>query len=72
MHHWDFATSSFEYPQFTTDGELYPRFSPAKNLVDVVLGEASNQSPGRIGLSAMQIIEGACKSSRTKNCVAID
>lgn len=72
MHHWDFATSCTEYPRLTTDEELYPRFSPAKNLVDVVLGEASNQSPGSIGLSAMQIIEGACESSHTENCVAID
>ena len=72
MQHWDFATSSTEYPRLTTDEQLYPRFSPATNLVDVALGKASNQSPGSIGLRAMQIIEGACESSRTGRCVAID
>ena len=64
MQHWDHAGELTTYPPLKTDEELYPRFSPARNLVDVVLGRAANGSPGDVGLSTMQIIEQACRSSQ--------
>ena len=56
-------------PALVTDEELYPRHEPASNLVDCILGNAPNRSPGTIGLEAMKVIEGTCRSARAGNRV---
>lgn len=63
MQHWNDAGELTTYPPLRTDEELYPRFEPSRNLVDVVLGTAPNGSPGDVGLSTMKIIEQACRTS---------
>ncbi len=60
-----------QYPQLPDD-EIYPMYSPAENLVDVVLGEAPNRSPATLGASAMKIIEAACQSAETGQNVMIE
>ena len=65
MQYWSHEGDSQVFPPLTTDDELYPRFDPAINLVEVALGEAPNRSPGTIGLDTMKIIEGAVQSART-------
>lgn len=59
------------YPPLAED-ELYPMFSPARNLVDCALGLAPNGSPARHGVFAMGIIEAACESATTGRNVAMD
>jgi predicted dehydrogenase len=51
--------------------DIYPMFEPAKNLVDVIAGDAENLSPADLGLYSMKIIEAACRSASTKENVLI-
>ncbi len=53
-----------EFPALSAE-EIYPMAEPSKNLVDVVLKRAENRSPGVLGLAAMKVVEGACKSVQT-------
>jgi predicted dehydrogenase len=53
------------------EADSYPLHAPANNLVDVVLGEASNLSPGSLGAYAMRIIEASCESARTGENVKV-
>ena len=57
-------------PPLGEDG-LYLRYDPATNLVDLVLGDAPNRSPGTLGLSAMKIIDAACRSAKTGRNIVI-
>jgi len=50
---------------------IYPLKAPATNLIDVALGKAPNQSPGTLGLSSMEIIEGACRSAESGRPVRV-
>ena len=52
--------------------EIYPMFGPAKNLVDVITGDAENLSPADLGLYSMKIIEAACRSASTSENVLIE
>ena len=52
-----------DYPDLAPQ-DIYPMYAPATNLVDVVLGLAENGSPGALGVAAMRVIEGACRSAR--------
>ena len=54
------------------EAAVYPLHAPANNLVDLVAGEAPNQSPGELGLYAMKIIESACISARTGRNVLLN
>lgn len=54
------------------EDEIYPMYAPAKNLVDVVAGDASNLSPATLGATAMKIIEAACLSARTGESIRIE
>ena len=47
------------------EAEIYPMSAPTNNLVDVVRGDAPNGSPAELGLSAMRMIEAACRSAAT-------
>ena len=51
--------------------ERAPRFAPALNLIDAILGKAPNGSPATLGLYAMKIIEGAMRSVQTGTNVVI-
>ncbi len=48
-----------------TAEEIFPARAPAVNLVDAVLSNAANRSPGWLGLAATEVIEGACRSAET-------
>lgn len=39
--------------------ESYPRFATAAHLVDVILGQASNRSPGEVGLRVVELLDAA-------------
>lgn len=58
------------WPNLAED-EIYPHLAPALNLVDSVLDPTCNQSPGYLGLAAMQVIEAACQSAREGRDVGI-
>jgi predicted dehydrogenase len=45
--------------------EIYPERAPAISLIDAILGNAVNGSPGELGLAAMQIIQAACESAQS-------
>jgi predicted dehydrogenase len=42
----------------------YPRFATARNLVDVILGQADNQSPGEIGWRSVELLDAAYRSAQ--------
>jgi predicted dehydrogenase len=52
------------YPQLAED-EVYPHHAPAQNLIDSIQNPALNQAPATLGVAAMEVIEGACRSART-------
>lgn len=52
--------------------EVYPMFQPALNLVDLVVGTASNGSPGALGHYAMTVIEAACRSAQRGENVQLE
>jgi predicted dehydrogenase len=51
--------------------EIYPSAAPAVNLIDTVLGRTENGSPARLGLSAMKVIEAACRSAESGENIRI-
>jgi predicted dehydrogenase len=53
--------ASREYPRLA-NGELYPTGKPVENLIDLALGRGTNRSPGVLGLAAMKIVDGSCRS----------
>ena len=42
----------------------YPRFAPADNLVDIILGRAGNQSPATIGWRTVELLDAAYRSAQ--------
>ena len=70
MTYWDFDGEQQLYTDHS-DEELYPRYAPANNLVDVVAGNSVNHAPGRLGLLAMEIIDAACKSSLSDTNISL-
>ncbi|MCL5995089.1 MAG: Gfo/Idh/MocA family oxidoreductase [Chloroflexi bacterium] len=60
----DIEGNAQRYPDIPA-GERYLLRKPAQNLVDTILGQASNGSPAIFGLYAMKIIEAASKSAST-------
>lgn len=58
-----FEGERIDYPQLTAD-QIYPERAPANNLIDVVLGNDINRSPGCLGHAAMEVIEASCRSAR--------
>ena len=51
--------------------EIYPMFEPTRNFVDVMSGKAANGSPAELGVYAMRIIDGACRSAAGEGNVQI-
>ena len=43
--------------------ELYPRFAPLNNLVDVILGRGENGSPASIGVTVVEMLDAAYRSA---------
>ena len=60
----DFSDRRTEFKPLTKE-EIYPGQSPALNFIEVILGKATNGSPGELGLTSMEIIEAACESAQT-------
>ena len=52
--------------------EIYLLHAPAKNLVDCILGDATNGSPASTGVFAMKVIEAAVRSARTGENVKLN
>ncbi|MEM7108837.1 MAG: Gfo/Idh/MocA family oxidoreductase [Bacteroidota bacterium] len=44
--------------------QIYPEQAPVTNFINTCLGEASNESDGKLGLTAIQIVESAIKSNQ--------
>jgi predicted dehydrogenase len=58
------------YPRLD-NGDVYPMGKPVENLIDLVLGRGTNRSPGVLGLAAMKIVDGACRSARENSNIRI-
>lgn len=55
------SDSELVEPVVGEDG--YQRFNTANNLVDVILGQAENGSPGEVGLRVVEILDAAYRSA---------
>lgn len=44
---------------------IYPHQAPARNLIDSILDPGLNRAPATLGVAAMEVIEGACRSARS-------
>lgn len=44
--------------------ELYPRFAPLNNFVDVILGRGENGSPASIGVTVVEMLDAAYRSAK--------
>jgi predicted dehydrogenase len=62
--------TSRTYPPLA-NGELYPSDRPVQNLIDLVQKRGTNKSPGAIGLAAMKIVDGSCRSARLNTNVQV-
>ncbi len=51
------------YPQLLQE-EIYPHKAPARNLIESILDPQANLAPAEIGVAAMEVIEGACRSAQ--------
>jgi predicted dehydrogenase len=51
--------------------EQYPDGAPADNLVDLCLGRGANGSPGQLGASVVELIEGMYRSAETGEMVSL-
>jgi predicted dehydrogenase len=51
------------------EDERYPEAAPARNLVDVVLGEAGNGSPAEIGLATVELVTAIYRSAAERSPV---
>jgi hypothetical protein len=51
--------------------QIYPERAPAWNLIDSILDPTRNLSPATLGQTAMEVIEGACRSAETGKNVAV-
>lgn len=55
-----------ETPNDLAEDEIYPKFAPALNLVDAILGRAGNGSPASLGYYAVNLIEAASQSAASR------
>ena len=58
------------YPNLT-DVKIYPSHAPAQNLIDTITGKSENGSPATLGLSAMRMIDGACRSAESGRNIVV-
>ena len=50
----------------------YPEHAPSENLVNIVLGNVENKSPGSIGLEVVKLLSGAYKSAKESKLIEIN
>jgi predicted dehydrogenase len=60
-----------EFPPIPAE-ERWPRFSPARNLVDVITGQASPACPGEFGLRTVAFTDAAYVSVGTGQPVSLE
>lgn len=58
-----FHDGRMESPPPLAADARYPRFAPANNLVDVILGKAGNLSPGTVGQTTVNFLDAAYRSA---------
>jgi predicted dehydrogenase len=58
------------YPELNPS-EVYPHQAPAINLIDSIFDPACNRSPASLGVAAMEVIEAACISAKSRQNVLI-
>lgn len=61
---------SYNYPALEGDA-IYPHRAPAINLIDSIQNPSRNQSPATLGVAAMEVIEGACRSAKSGNNILV-
>lgn len=61
---------SRSYPDLEEDA-VYPHQAPAMNLIDSIQDPGRNQSPATLGVAAMEVIEGACRSAKSGNNILV-
>lgn len=64
------AGHATHYPEVPA-ADRAPRFAPARNVVDLILGQGVNGSPATLGLYAMHVIEAASRSAHTGANIAV-
>ncbi len=52
------------FDPLTEEAPGYPRFAPADNLVDIILGRAENKSPAIIGWRTVELLDAAYRSAQ--------
>jgi predicted dehydrogenase len=62
IHYGDGRQQALDPP--ADEAAAYPRFAPADNLVDNVLGRAENQSPATIGWRTVELLDAAYRSAK--------
>jgi predicted dehydrogenase len=58
------AKSEGEQGYFGGDPDIWPRFAPARNLVDVLLGRADPICTGEQTLPCVELVEAAAQSAK--------
>lgn len=64
------AGKSHTYPDLE-EHAIYPHEAPAVNLIDSIQNPSRNQSPAILGVAAMEVIEGACRSVKSGNNIFV-
>jgi predicted dehydrogenase len=60
----DFSNERAEFKPLAA-AEIYPAQAPTLNFIEAILGNATNGSPGELGLASMEIIAAACASAES-------
>ena len=59
-----FAHFKVESPPPVPENDRYPRFAPANNFIDVMLGKAENLAPGQtVGRTTVNFLDAAYRSA---------
>jgi predicted dehydrogenase len=58
------------YPDLE-ESAIYPHQAPVNNLIESIEDPPLNQSPAILGVAAMEVIEGACRSAKSGNNVSV-
>lgn len=58
-------------PLSLAEADVYPHQAPAQNLIDSILDPMRNQAPATLGVTAMEVIEAACRSAETGRNVPV-
>jgi predicted dehydrogenase len=58
------------YPDLEEEA-IYPHQAPVNNLIDSIQDPRLNQSPAILGVAAMEVIEGACRSAKSGSNILV-